>query len=78
MAQAARIVLPYAPLVITATPSTQPVLPDLAESGTAGVGQVWRAQHFIAAVGAFRPEMAELPPRCACRLPRRTGSLPIP
>ncbi len=63
MAQAARIVLPYAPLVITATPSIQPVLPDLAESGTAGVGQVWRAQHFIAAVGAFRPEMAELPPR---------------
>lgn len=63
MAQAARIVLPCAPLVITATPSTQPVLPDLPEPGTAGMGQVWRARHFIAAVGAFRPEMAELPPR---------------
>ncbi|WP_042592291.1 delta(1)-pyrroline-2-carboxylate reductase family protein, partial [Ralstonia solanacearum] len=38
MAQAARTVLPYVPLVITATPSTQPVLPDLAEAGTAGGG----------------------------------------
>ncbi|CAH0446324.1 Alanine dehydrogenase [Ralstonia syzygii subsp. syzygii] len=43
MAQAARTVLPYAPLVITATPSTRPVLPDLAEPGTTGLGQVWRA-----------------------------------
>jgi ornithine cyclodeaminase len=31
------------------------VLPDL-DSG------LWRDDHFIAAVGAFRPEMCELPP----------------
>lgn len=62
VAQAARVVLPHVSLVVTATPSPQPVLPDWAEPGD-GHGQTWRPQHFIAAVGAFRPDMAELPPR---------------
>jgi len=59
---AARTVLPQTSLVITATPSAQPVLPDLAEPDHPA-GYAWRAHHFIAAVGAFRPDMAELPPR---------------
>lgn len=62
VAEAARAVLPQTPLVVTATPSAQPVLPDLAEPGHPA-GYAWRPQHFIAAVGAFRPDMAELPPR---------------
>ena len=47
--------LPQVSLVVTATTATSPVLPDL-DSG------LWRDDHFIAAVGAFRPEMCELPP----------------
>ncbi|WP_296225903.1 delta(1)-pyrroline-2-carboxylate reductase family protein [Ralstonia sp. UBA689] len=62
VAEAARTVLPQTPLVVTATPSALPVLPDLAEPGHPA-GYAWRPQHFIAAVGAFRPDMAELPPR---------------
>lgn len=62
VAQAARAVLPHASLVITATPSSQPVLPDQAEPGHPAA-EAWRPHHFIAAVGAFRPDMAELPPR---------------
>lgn len=62
VAEAARTELPHTSLVITATPSAQPVLPDLAEPGSAA-GYAWGANHFIAAVGAFRPDMAELPPR---------------
>ena len=62
VAQAARAVLPHASLVITATPSAQPVLPDHTEPGHPS-GEVWRPHHFVAAVGAFRPDMAELPPR---------------
>lgn len=43
--------LPHAPLIITATTSAHPVLPyDV------------RQDAFIAAVGAYRPTMAELPP----------------
>jgi ornithine cyclodeaminase len=63
VAEAARTVLPDRPLVITATPSTEPVLPDLAELGASATGYRWGPRHFIAAVGAFRPDMAELPPR---------------
>jgi len=62
VAEATRSVLSKTPLVITATPSAQPVLPDLAEPGHT-VGDAWGPRHFIAAVGAFRPDMAELPPR---------------
>ncbi|MCO5400852.1 delta(1)-pyrroline-2-carboxylate reductase family protein [Ralstonia soli] len=62
VASAARTALPRTSLVITATPSAQPVLPDLAEPDHAS-GYAWGAHHFIAAVGAFRPDMAELPPR---------------
>jgi ornithine cyclodeaminase len=62
VAEAARTVLPHVALVITATPSAQPVLPDLAQAGKAA-GEFWRPDHFVAAVGAFRPDMAELPPR---------------
>lgn len=38
-------------LIVTATTSTTPVLPDIV-----------REDAFIAAVGAYRPDMAELPP----------------
>ncbi|MGT2495004.1 delta(1)-pyrroline-2-carboxylate reductase family protein [Cupriavidus basilensis] len=48
-------VLPRVSMVVTVTSSLTPVLPDL-DSG------LWRDEHFIAAVGAFRPEMCELPP----------------
>ncbi len=44
--------LDEARLIATVTTSQQPVLPEQLPSGT-----------FVAAVGAFRPEMAELPPR---------------
>ena len=47
-------VLPTATLIVTATTSTDPVIPDN--------GSAVRADAFIAAVGAFTPEMAELPP----------------
>jgi 1-piperideine-2-carboxylate/1-pyrroline-2-carboxylate reductase [NAD(P)H] len=49
-----REVLPDVTLIVTATTSTTPVIPDEGE----GV----RADAFIAAVGAFTPTMAELPP----------------
>lgn len=62
MADAARSVLPHVALVVTATPAAQPVLPDLALA-TATAAEVWHPHHFVAAVGAFRPDMAELPPR---------------
>jgi ornithine cyclodeaminase len=48
-------VLPRVSMVVTVTSSRSPVLPDL------GSG-LWRDDHFIAAVGAFRPDMCELPP----------------
>jgi ornithine cyclodeaminase len=47
--------LPEVGLVVTATTSRAPILPDLNSA-------LWRDDHFIAAVGAFRPEMCELPP----------------
>ncbi|MGO4327741.1 delta(1)-pyrroline-2-carboxylate reductase family protein [Cupriavidus sp. 2TAF22] len=50
-----RSVLARVSMVVTVTSSLVPVLPDL-DSG------LWRDDHFIAAVGAFRPEMCELPP----------------
>ncbi|MCY1220262.1 L-lysine cyclodeaminase [compost metagenome] len=49
-------VLPRVSMVVTVTSSRSPVLPDL-DSG------LWRDDHFIAAVGAFRPDMCELPPQ---------------
>jgi 1-piperideine-2-carboxylate/1-pyrroline-2-carboxylate reductase [NAD(P)H] len=49
-----REVLPDIALIVTATTATTPVIPDDGE----GV----RADAFIAAVGAFTPAMAELPP----------------
>jgi 1-piperideine-2-carboxylate/1-pyrroline-2-carboxylate reductase [NAD(P)H] len=49
-----REVLPEVTLVVTATTSVTPVIPDEG----AGV----RADAFIAAVGAFTPTMTELPP----------------
>lgn len=49
-------VLAETPLVITATSSRRPVLPDAV-----------RSDAFIAAVGAFTPEMAELPPELVLR-----------
>ncbi|SOZ13375.1 putative Ornithine cyclodeaminase [Cupriavidus taiwanensis] len=48
-------VLPRVSMVVTVTSSRSPVLPEL-DSG------LWRDHHFIAAVGAFRPDMCELPP----------------
>lgn len=48
-------VLPRVSMVVTVTSSTTPVLSDLD-------GGLWRDDHFIAAVGAFRPDMCELPP----------------
>lgn len=48
-------VLARVSMVVTVTSSTTPVLPDI-DCG------LWRDDHFIAAVGAFRPEMCELPP----------------
>lgn len=49
-------VLPRVSMVVTVTSSRSPVLPDL-DSG------LWNDRHFVAAVGAFRPDMCELPPR---------------
>ncbi|MGY8526486.1 delta(1)-pyrroline-2-carboxylate reductase family protein [Paracidovorax citrulli] len=60
-------VLARVSLVVTVTSSRVPVLPDL-DSG------LWRDDHFIAAVGAFRPEMAELPPQL-CLHAASTGRL---
>lgn len=49
-------VLPHVSMVVTVTSSHTPVLPDL-DSG------LWTDRHFVAGVGAFRPEMCELPPQ---------------
>jgi ornithine cyclodeaminase len=55
VAESVAAVLPRVSMVVTVTSSRSPVLPDL-DSG------LWRDDHFIAAVGAFRPDMCELPP----------------
>ncbi|MCO4891002.1 delta(1)-pyrroline-2-carboxylate reductase family protein [Cupriavidus sp. WGtm5] len=55
VAESVAAVLPRVSMVVTVTSSRSPVLPDL-DSG------LWRGHHFIAAVGAFRPDMCELPP----------------
>ncbi|ABF10399.1 delta(1)-pyrroline-2-carboxylate reductase family protein [Cupriavidus metallidurans] len=60
-------VLPRVSMVVTVTSSRTPVLPDL-DSG------LWTDRHFIAAVGAFRPEMCELPPRL-CHAAAASGRL---
>lgn len=52
-------VLPRVSMVVTVTSSRVPVLPDLDHGG-------WSDRHFVAAVGAFRPDMCELPP-ALCR-----------
>ncbi|MCT9126140.1 delta(1)-pyrroline-2-carboxylate reductase family protein [Cupriavidus gilardii] len=54
-------------MVVTVTSSRTPVLPDL-DAGC------WRDDHFIAAVGAFRPDMCELPP-ALCRGAAQAGRL---
>lgn len=60
-------VLPRVSMVVTVTTSRAPVLPDL-DSG------LWRDHHFIAAVGAFRPDMCELPP-ALCHAAADSGRL---
>ncbi len=60
-------VLPRVSMVVTVTSSRSPVLPDL-DSG------LWRDDHFIAAVGAFRPDMCELPP-ALCHAASASGRL---
>ncbi|WP_455284970.1 delta(1)-pyrroline-2-carboxylate reductase family protein [Cupriavidus necator] len=64
---AVEAVLPRVSMVVTVTTSRAPVLPDL-DSG------LWRDHHFIAAVGAFRPEMCELPP-ALCHAAADSGRL---
>ncbi|RZT38352.1 delta(1)-pyrroline-2-carboxylate reductase family protein [Cupriavidus agavae] len=60
-------VLPRVSMVVTVTSSRTAVLPDL-DSG------LWTERHFIAAVGAFRPDMCELPPRL-CHAAAASGRL---
>lgn len=60
-------VLPRVSMILTVTSSRSPVLPDL-DSG------LWRDDHFIAAVGAFRPDMCELPP-ALCHAAADSGRL---
>jgi ornithine cyclodeaminase len=60
-------VLPRVSMVVTVTSSRVPVLPDL-DCG------LWRDHHFVAAVGAFRPDMCELPPSL-CRAASTSGRL---
>jgi len=60
-------VLPRVSMVVTVTSSRAPVLPDL-DSG------LWQDHHFVAAVGAFRPDMCELPP-ALCHAAARSGRL---
>ena len=60
-------VLARVSMVVTVTSSRTPVLPDL-DAGC------WRDEHFIAAVGAFRPDMCELPP-ALCRGAAQAGRL---
>ncbi|WP_454736879.1 delta(1)-pyrroline-2-carboxylate reductase family protein [Cupriavidus necator] len=64
---AVEAVLPRVSMVVTVTTSRAPVLPDL-DSG------LWRDHHFIAAVGAFRPDMCELPP-ALCHAAADSGRL---
>jgi ornithine cyclodeaminase/alanine dehydrogenase-like protein (mu-crystallin family) len=45
-------VMAATPLIVTATTATEPVLPDAV-----------RADAFVAAIGAYRPDMCELPAR---------------
>ena len=52
-------VLDKVSLIVTATTSHEPVLPDYIPADT-----------FVAAVGAFNPEMAELPPTFALQIHR--------
>jgi len=67
VAESVAAVLPRVSMVVTVTSSRSPVLPDL-DSG------LWRDEHFIAAVGAFRPEMCELPP-ALCLAAQAAGRL---
>ncbi|MCA3186159.1 MAG: delta(1)-pyrroline-2-carboxylate reductase family protein [Cupriavidus sp.] len=60
-------VLPRVTMVVTVTSSRSPVLPDL-DSG------LWTDRHFVAAVGAFRPDMCELPPQL-CQAASARGRL---
>lgn len=67
VADSVAAVLPRVSMVVTVTSSRSPVLPDL-DSG------LWRDDHFIAAVGAFRPDMCELPP-ALCHAAAASGRL---
>ncbi|AOY92311.1 ornithine cyclodeaminase [Cupriavidus sp. USMAA2-4] len=67
VADAVATVLPRVSMVVTVTSSLSPVLPDLD-------GGLWRDDHFVAAVGAFRPEMCELPARL-CLAAQQAGRL---
>ncbi|WP_197498310.1 delta(1)-pyrroline-2-carboxylate reductase family protein [Cupriavidus gilardii] len=60
-------VLARVSMVVTVTSSRTPVLPDQAAG-------CWRDDHFIAAVGAFRPDMCELPV-ALCRGAAQAGRL---
>jgi ornithine cyclodeaminase len=52
-------------IVVTATSSLRPVLPDEVAPGT-----------FIAAIGAYRPDMAEVPPAVVRRAAMRSARFP--
>jgi 1-piperideine-2-carboxylate/1-pyrroline-2-carboxylate reductase [NAD(P)H] len=67
VAESVAAVLPRVSMVATVTSSRSPVVPDL-DSG------LWRDDHFIAAVGAFRPDMCELPP-ALCHVAADSGRL---
>ncbi|GJG96269.1 delta(1)-pyrroline-2-carboxylate reductase family protein [Cupriavidus pauculus] len=60
-------VLPRVSMVVTVTSSRTAVLPDL-DSG------LWNDRHFVAGVGAFRPDMCELPP-ALCQAASAQGRL---
>ncbi|WP_137926213.1 delta(1)-pyrroline-2-carboxylate reductase family protein [Cupriavidus sp. 2SB] len=60
-------VLPRVSMVVTVTSSRTAVLPDL-DSG------LWTDRHFVAGVGAFRPDMCELPPQL-CHAAAASGRL---
>lgn len=60
-------VLPRVSMVVTVTSSRTAVLPDL-DSG------LWNDRHFVAGVGAFRPDMCELPP-ALCQAASTQGRL---
>lgn len=59
--------LPHVAMIVTVTSSRTAVLPDL-DSG------LWRDDHFVAGVGAFRTDMCELPPEL-CRAASASGRL---